>query len=77
MGCYLTSKLKEYESSQLSIKNNNTVTSVYDKQRWLGFINEVSTENKDVLIKFYHPVGPKTLFKASQEDKVWVPFKMY
>lgn len=58
----------------MSIKNNNTVTSVYDKQRWLRVINEVGAENKDVLIKFNHSVGPKTLFKVSQENKVWVPF---
>ena len=30
-------------------------------------------ENNNKLIKFYCLAGPRTLFKMSQEDEVWVP----
>jgi hypothetical protein len=77
--CYLTSKSKEYEkfcimkAVQLSVKHNDIVACVYDKQWWLGIIVDVSVENKDILVKFYHPAGPRTSFKMTQEDKVWLP----
>lgn len=58
---------------QLSVKHNDIVACVYDKQGRLGIIVDVSVENKDILVKFYHPAGPRTSFKMSQEDKVWVP----
>lgn len=34
---------------------------------------DISNDNDDVLVHFYHPSGPRTSFKKSQDDTVWVP----
>lgn len=77
--CYFTSDSKEYEdhpvssSIPLSLKRKDSIACVYDNQWWIGEVIDVSNENDDVMVHFYHPPGPRTSFKLSQEDKVWVP----
>lgn len=48
---------------------------VYDGQWWLADVERISLENNDVFVHFYHPAGPRTSFKKSTSDKVWIPMK--
>lgn len=77
--CYFTSDSKDYEDHSvssiipLSLKEKDYVACVYDDQWWIGEVVDISLENDDVLVHFYHPAGPRTSFQKSQQDKVWVP----
>jgi len=77
--CYRTSKSDSYEDHcttkmvPLSLEVNNTVACVYDGQWWLAQIEQISTDNNDVYVHFYHPAGPRTSFKKSTSDRVWTP----
>ena len=76
--CYVTSESKIYEDhcvnkiSTLTLKVSDIVACVYDRQWWLAQIEEISLKNKDVLVHFYHPAGPRTSFKKSNNDRVWI-----
>ncbi|KAJ8890990.1 hypothetical protein PR048_010499 [Dryococelus australis] len=37
-------------------------------------VDDISIENKDVHVIFYHPAGPSTSSKKIVKDSVWVPF---
>lgn len=77
--CYFTSDSKEHadhpvsSSIPLSLKRKDSIACVYDNQWWIGEVVDVSNENDDVMVHFYHPPGPHTSFKLSQVDNVWVP----
>lgn len=79
--CYPTSKTDVYEDhcvskiASLSLEINDTVACVYDEQWWIGKVEEISVENDDVYIHFYHPSGPRTSFQMSACDRVWIPMK--
>lgn len=79
MRCYLTSKSEEYVDLQvtkvvpLTLRNSDIIACVYDEQWWLGVIEDSNLERRDVYVKFYHPSGPRTSFKMSHNDRVWVP----
>lgn len=81
MRCFLTSKSEEFEDFQVSkvvpltLRKNDIVACVYDGQWWLGEVEDICFQNKDMFINFYHPAGPRTSFKKSSGDKVWVKLK--
>ncbi|KAL4709219.1 hypothetical protein ACJJTC_010519 [Scirpophaga incertulas] len=76
---YKTSKTDVYEDHciskivPLSLEVNDTVACIYDGQWWLAQIEDISMEHNDVHVHFYHPAGPRTSFKKSTNDKVWIP----
>lgn len=61
------------EESVFSLNIQDTVACIYDKNWWIGIIEETSEENNDLFIHFFHPHGPRTSFQISKDDKVWVP----
>lgn len=80
--CYRTSKSTEYEDLMvtcrksyecLTFQSDDYIACIYDEKWWLAVIQQVSLENSDVLVKFFHPAGPRTSFKISTSDIVWVP----
>lgn len=79
--CYLTSSSSEYEKHQvvkavpLTIRIKDTIACIYDGQWWLAEVNDISEENKDVHVMFYHPPGPRTSFQKNKKDQAWVPMK--
>lgn len=42
---------------------------------WIGEVMEISLEHNDINVLFYHPAGPRTSFKKSSSDKIWVPLQ--
>lgn len=52
-----------------------TTSCIYEGQWWIGEVIDISVEHNDVNVHFYHPPGPRTSFKKSSSDKVWVPLK--
>lgn len=79
--CYVTSETAIYEDHKVckiasfTVTINDIVAVVYDEQWWLADVEKVSLENKDVFVKFYEPAGPRTSFKKSTSDTVWIPLK--
>lgn len=79
--CYITSKTDIYEDHNvnkfvfLTLETNDTVACIYDGQCWLAQVEQINLENSDVHVHFYHPAGPKTSFKKSASDRVWIPIK--
>lgn len=57
----------------LSFNKNDYLACIYDEKWWIGKVLEISEENNDLYIQFFHPYGPKTSFKLSKNDMVWVP----
>lgn len=60
----------------LALRSKDTVACVYDAQRWLTGVSDISDQNKDVRVMFYHPPGPRTSFQKIEKDPVWVQWKM-
>lgn len=56
-----------------SFTNNDFVACIYENQWWLGIVKDKSDQDKDLLVHFFHPAGPKTAFQLSKKDIVWVP----
>ena len=49
------------------------VSCLYEKEWYVGMVEEVSVEENDVLPKFLHPNGPSVYFHwPAIEDKCWV-----
>lgn len=79
--CFVTSTCEEYDDhnisnsweSSLSFGNNDHIACIYDNQWWIGKVLEVSRESNDLSVHFFYPCGPKTSFKLSKNDTVWVP----
>ena len=77
--CFITSQTTEYEihsttkAVQITLHTRDSIACVYDGQWWLAEVNDISDENKDVHVTFYHPAGPRTAFKKKEEDQTWVP----
>ena len=80
--CYVHSKSETYSEHNVSVlpyfetgsfKINDILVCVYDQNWWIGEVTNVSMENGDLMIHFYHPHGPQTSFKISNTDRVWVP----
>ena len=52
----------------------NYVSCLYEKEWYDDIAEEVSVEENDVLVKFWHPNGPSVyLHQSAFEDKCWVP----
>ena len=50
------------------------VSCIYDKQWWIGVVDEVSSDEGDIYVNFLHPSGPLTTFYwPMRGDKCWVP----
>lgn len=77
--CYTTSQTTKFEDHciakivPLTLEVNDMVACIYDGQWWLAQIEQISQEHNDVHAYFYHPAGPRTSFKKSAGDRVWIP----
>lgn len=77
--CFVTSQTAEHEihattkAVQITLHTRDYVACVYDDQWWLAEVNDISDQNKDVLVTFFHPAGPTTAFKKNEKDNAWVP----
>lgn len=77
--CSITSQTTEHEihpttkAVQITLHARDSIACVYDDQWWLAEVNDISDENKDVHVTFYHPAGPTTAFKKNVQDQAWVP----
>uniref|UniRef100_A0A6P7GVN1 Uncharacterized protein LOC114343446 n=1 Tax=Diabrotica virgifera virgifera TaxID=50390 RepID=A0A6P7GVN1_DIAVI len=80
--CYEYSKSERFttcstslipDCNAFSFEINDTIAYVYDDKWWIGRVVQTSEEHNDLCIHFFHPHGPRTSFKASKDDKVWVP----
>ena len=50
------------------------VCCLYEKQRWIGMVQDINKEEADVAVKFMLPNGPSASFKwPSRDDICWVP----
>jgi hypothetical protein len=78
--CFKTSQATEHleffttSAISLSLSENDVIACVYDGKWWLGVIQTVSIEHNDFYVHFFEPSGPRTSFKLSAHDEVWVPF---
>ena len=58
-----------------NIKVMDFLACKYDGNWWIGMVLEISNEEKDFQIKFFHPSGPaKNFYWPSHDDICWVPF---
>jgi hypothetical protein len=79
--CYTTSETNIFEDhcvnkiTSLTLNVRDIVACVYDNQWWLAEVESISLENADVFVHFYHPAGPRTSFKKSNNDRVWISLK--
>lgn len=77
--CYIVSNSNTFEDhsvyklSPITLTTKELVACVYEEQWWIGEVIDISRENKDVFVHFFHPSGPRTSFKKSLNDTVWVP----
>ena len=47
---------------------------LFDRQWYVGLVQDLSFEHNDVNVKFIHPKGPaKAFFWSDREDNCWVP----
>ena len=50
------------------------VACKYDHFWWVGIVEEVDSNNKDIHIKFMHPHGPSKRFSwPPRDDLCWLP----
>lgn len=79
MRCYVTSCSTDYVEVHVSkfipltVSIKDTVACVYDGQWWLGEVDDISVQNRDIHVIFYHPAGPRTSFQKNNKDSTWVP----
>jgi hypothetical protein len=67
-------KVKSASGQILNLKVNDYVACINDANWWLGTIVEISVENMDYLVNFFHPCGPDTKFKKTTDrSTTWVP----
>ena len=56
------------------LQANEYIACHYEKQWWIGIIEEVSSEEQDVLVNFLHPPGPARNFLwPKRPDTCWIP----
>ncbi|GBM88505.1 hypothetical protein AVEN_25091-1 [Araneus ventricosus] len=76
--CFITSQAMEFEihsttkAVQITLHIRVSIACLYDGKWWLVEVNDIIDINTDVLVTFYHPVGPRTAFKK-KEDQTWLP----
>lgn len=63
------------EYKTLDVKLKDYVACVYDSQWWLGKVEDISPDQSEYFIMFFHPAGPNTSFKLASSDQVWVTKK--
>ncbi|GBN18219.1 hypothetical protein AVEN_74677-1 [Araneus ventricosus] len=77
--CFITSQVREYEihsttkAVQITLHTRDSIACVYDGQWWLAEVNDISDINKDVLVIFYHPAGPRTALRKRRKTKLGCP----
>ena len=61
------------EEPPIEPKKQNYVCCLYDKEAWVGLVEDISEEHGDFFIRFMHPHGPSKLFHwPNKEDTCWV-----
>ncbi|GBL89253.1 hypothetical protein AVEN_225797-1 [Araneus ventricosus] len=55
---------------KITLHIRDSIACVYDEQCWLAEVNDISDINKDVLVAFYHPIGPRTVFKKQRKTSL-------
>ena len=60
----------ESNTMALQIKIAGFVSCIYDGQPWIGIVEEIASVNKDVKIKFLHPLYPSRAFHWPPRDDV-------
>ena len=57
------------------ISANEYVACYYDSNWWVGLVQNVNCDEKDVEIIFLHPPGPSNNFTwPKRKDVCWVPY---
>ena len=52
------------------------IACIYEKDWFIGVVNNISMPNNDAEIRFMHPKGPSAFFKWPERDDIcWVPFE--
>ncbi|KAJ8883462.1 hypothetical protein PR048_015306, partial [Dryococelus australis] len=60
------------EYKRLAVKLKDYVTCVCDSQWWLGTVEDISADQSEYFVMFFHPAGMNTSFKLTSSDKVWI-----
>ena len=64
----------EVEQIHTSFSLNCFTISLYDKEYWIGLVEEIDSAQKDIKVKFMHPKCPaKSYFWPIRDDVCWVP----
>ncbi|KAJ8891867.1 hypothetical protein PR048_004422 [Dryococelus australis] len=68
-----TIRLSRQQKHSLDVDISDTVACIYDGQWLLTEVDDISIENKDVHVIFYHPTRPSTSLKKTVKDSTQVP----
>ena len=66
----------EVAEKEMDVLPSEYICCLYDQHWWIGAVQDINLEEKDVAVKFMHPHGPSASFQwPSRDDIYWVPNK--
>ena len=74
----MASAAEEIEKEISQVKIMDFAVCHYDSFWWIGLVEDINRESKDIMMKFMHPHGPATSFSwPARDDVCWVPFDKF
>ena len=73
-GTFTFSKAANPKVNFDKISANEYVACYYDSNWWVGLVQNVNCDEKDVEIIFLHPPGPSNSFTWPKRNVCWVPY---
>ena len=64
----------EVEQICTSFSLNSFTICLYDKEYWIGLVEEIDSAQKDIKVKFMHPKCPaRSYFWPMRDNVCWIP----